>query len=313
MNLNVTVEDLRLGLYESQKRFLFRTLVQKRAILNHPGDNIIPPQFVPCELLKLMIENSVSESGIIVVHAERGLGKTTAAKFILKNSAGGVMFCNRRGTTTDGLYWKGVAQSIGIPSDVYKKDNEWETLLVKAVAAAERPVADEEPRHSSWISQVLERFRTLCDGRQLDHDDDFDPPSIERYALPPINKRAVIVFDDFNDVENEDIEFMRHLFPIVEGYGVLAFVLVRDEHTANRLLRLNGWGRIAPLEGICKDISKGSGEKIPQWEPPRWTRSQLVTLVRSRISNVDLERLEIADADNPFDVLKRARKTLVHT
>lgn len=313
MNLNVTVKDLRLGHYESQKRLLFKTLVQKRAILNHPGDDIIPTQFVPCELLKLMIENSVSESGIIVVHAERGLGKTTAAKFILKNSAGGIMFCNRQGTSTDGLYWKGVAQSIGIPSDVYEKDNEWETLLVKAVAEAERKNTEEEPNRSSWISQVLDRFTKICGGGESDPDDDFDPPSIEGYTLPPIKERAVIVFDDFNQVEKGDIAFMKHLFPIVEGYGVLAFVLVRDEHTANRLLSLNGWGRIAPLEGMCRDISEGRGEKIPQWEPPRWTRSQLVALVRSRISNVDLESLRIADADNPFDVLKRARKTLLHS
>ena len=313
MNLNVTVEDLRLGHYESQQRLLFKNLVQKRAILNHPGDDIIPTQFVQCELLKLMIENSVGESGIIVVHAERGLGKTTAAKFILKNSAGGVMFCNPQSTSTAGLYWKGVAQSIGIPPDVYEKDHGWETLLVKAVAAAERQDTKEEPSRSSWISQVLDRFTTRC-GAQLDPHDDFDPPSIEGYTLPPIKERAVIVFDDFNDVENGDIVFMKHLFPIVEGYGVLAFVLVRDEHTANRLIRLNGWGRIAPLEGMCKDISKGSGEKIPQWVPPRWTRSQLVALVRSRISsNVDLESLEIADGDNPFDVLKRARKILLHS
>ena len=146
---------------------------------------------------------------------------------------------------------------------MHEKDNERETLLVKAVATAERPDTDEESSHSSWISQILDRFTTFCGGGQLDTGDDLDPPSIEGYTLPPIKERAVIGFDDFNDLKDRDIAFMKHLFPIVEGYSVLAFVLVRDEHTANRLPKLNGWGRIAPLEEMCKDISKGVGEKIP--------------------------------------------------
>lgn len=308
MNLNVTVGDLRLGRYESQKRLLFKKLVQRRAILNHPGgNNEMPPEFLRCKLLELMV-NSYQETGIVVVHAERGLGKTTAAKFLLKNSAGGVMFCNRKGTSTGGLYWKGVAQAIGIPSEVYEKVDEWETLLVEAVAAAQNPDSCASSQ-SSWIDQILERFTSTCGGTEALIDDS-DVPSIAGFSLPPLNKRAMIVLDDFNDVEDEDITFMRHFFPIVEGHGILAFVLVRDEHTANRLLRLNGWGRIAPLEGICNDVSEVEGEEIPNWAQPRWTKAQLAALVRSQFSNADLSALEIEHGENPFDLLRRARKIL---
>ena len=63
-----------------------------------------------------------------------------------------------------------------------------------------------------------------------------------------------MVFDDFNGVDKKDILFMKHLFPIFKANDVLLFVLVRDEATANQLLELNGWGRIAPLQGICNDV-----------------------------------------------------------
>ena len=99
------------------------------------------------------------------------------------------------------------------------------------------------------------------------------------------------------------------MFPIVEGRGVLAFVLVRDERTANRLIELNGWGRISPLEGICEDVSSAEdkGKKIQSGEHPQWTKAQLEALVRSRFGDVDMSMLAIEDFGNPPDVLDRAR------
>ena len=78
-----------------------------------------------------------------------------------------------------------------------------------------------------------------------------------------------MVFEDFNGVDKKDILFMKHLFPIFKANDVLLFVLVRDEATANQLLELNGWGRIAPLQGICNDVcSPGDkGGKCPNGDP----------------------------------------------
>jgi hypothetical protein len=83
--------------------------------------------------------------------------------------------------------------------------------------------------------------------------------------------------------------------------------LVRDEGTANLLLRLNGWGRISPLEGICEDVSDaGAKEEIPQWRPPEWTQAQLEALVRSRFGDVDMGMIALEELGNPLDVLDRA-------
>lgn len=117
------------------------------------------------------------------------------------------------------------------------------------------------------------------------------------------------MFDDFNDVEEEDIEFMKHLYPIVKAKGVLLFVLVRDEVTANQLLKLNGWGRIAPLVGSCRNTSApGSKERTPEWTPIKWTRAQLEEIVRSNFGEVPSNMPEIEDGANPLEILDEARR-----
>jgi hypothetical protein len=247
---------------------------------------------------------------VIVVKADHGAGESTAARFIVQNSAGGIMFCNCWSTGTQ-CYWKGVAQAVGIPAEVYENDSTWETLLVKAVAAAKLP--DDAMAKPAWTDRLLERLLSTCVGTKTSEsspgNEDQEAPTIQGLSLSPLKakKRAIIIFDDFNDVRDEDILFMRHLFPIIKGHGVLAFVLVRDERTANQLLALNGWGRISPLEGICKDVgNEDAGEKIPLWRPPKWGKAQLEALVRSRFGDVDISLLELDGSENPLDVLDKA-------
>jgi hypothetical protein len=87
MNLNVSLDDLRLGRYEGAKELIVNRLVKRRAILNDPEKEVLPATFVRNELLALMV-GECGKKGVVVVRAPRGFGKTTAAKFILKNSSG---------------------------------------------------------------------------------------------------------------------------------------------------------------------------------------------------------------------------------
>ncbi len=304
MSLNVTLEDLRLGRYEAQKRVLLKRFVQQRAIIKDPEGGRFPPRVLRSELLDFMVE-ACGETGVIVVQADRGLGKSTAAKFFLKNSAGGIMFCNCASTVTSGCYWKGVAEALGIPKTVYETNADWEELLVSAVSAA---VSPEELRETpSWADSFIDGFLSWFSG--VGPVEDEAVPTIDGLDVTPLKETPTIVFDDFNDVKEEDIVFMKHIYPIVKAMDVLLFVLVRDKATADSLVRLNGWGRIAPLARICRDVScPGDEEKKPQWTPINWTRDQLEEIVRSRFGNILAHMREIQDGENPLDVLDEARR-----
>ena len=109
MNLNISVEDLKLShYYETQKQKLCRELVHRRAILNDPNEWKVPADFIQSELPELVLQ-SCTETGIVEVRADGGEGKSTAARFLFKNSAGGIMFCNCIISTITRCYWKGVA------------------------------------------------------------------------------------------------------------------------------------------------------------------------------------------------------------
>lgn len=301
MNLNITLEDLRLGRYEAQKSVLVKRFVRKRAILEDPEDGGFPPSLVRSELLDYMME-ACNKTGVIVVQAARGMGKSTAAKFVLKNSAGGIMFCNCASTSTFGCYWKGVAQALGIPKEVYETNSNWEKLMVTAVSAASSP--EELGEIPSWTDRFMDGLLSVCSG--VGPVEDEVVPTIDGIDTTLIQRKPIIVFDDFNDVKDEDIVFMKHLYPIVKAKHVLLFVMVRDKDTANRLVRLNGWGRIAPLEGICRDVSRpGDEEKIPEWSSINWTQGQLEQIIESRLGNIPAH-MRIQGGENPLDVLDEA-------
>jgi hypothetical protein len=59
-------------------------------------------------------------------------------------------------------------------------------------------------------------------------------PTIKDVDFSVLKRRPIVIFDDFNDVGEDDIKFIKSLYPIVQAKRVLLFVLVRDEFTANR-------------------------------------------------------------------------------
>ena len=215
------------------------------------------------------------------------------------------MFCNCD-TPSSGCYWKGVASAIGIPKNVYEKNSDWETLLVEAVAATISP--KEALEKDSWIKRLMQISLSICGADIVEHSPDA-PPMIAGLDLSFLQEKPILVFDDFNDVGEEDIKFMKSLYPIVKAKGVLLFVLVRDVNTANRLLKLNNWGRIAPLPAICRSISRPEDkEKIPEWKTITWTQAQLQDIVRFNLGEIPHGIPAIADGQNPLDVLDKARE-----
>jgi hypothetical protein len=251
--LKSTPNDFRRGQCERQKDILLVRFVRRRAILNDPEKWSVPSHFVRSQLLEAMVGAAASNKiGVVVVKAGRGLGKTAAAKFVLKNSAGGIMFCHMKGPLysscpQNGYYWKGVARALGIPEECGEK---WPYLLVSSVAAAASP-AKARTGLKHWMGDFLEGLLSMCGGTEAETDVP-SPPTIDGLDLTKVQNTPIIVFDDFNEVTGNDITFMKALFPIVFAKKVLLFVMVNDEATANKLVGLNGWRRITPLMDICR-------------------------------------------------------------
>jgi hypothetical protein len=299
--LNLTANDLRRGRYELQKNLLLDRFVRRRSILNDPEDGSIPLRFVQSQLLELMVADASTRFGVCVVNAGSGLGKSAAAKFVLKNSAGGIMFCNMKDHHHE-CYWEGVANELGIPKECYGE--KWQRLLVSSVAAAASP-PEERRGLKHLIYDFMEGLLSMCGGTEAA--ETVVPPTIAGLDLSKVQNKPIIVFDDFNNVTDGDITFVQALFPIVFAHRVLLFVLVNEEATANKLLSLNGWRRIAPLRGICCRNTLGE----PEWTPIQWTRSQLEEIVLSRYGNVNVQSLseELSKDDaNPLDVLIYAQE-----
>jgi hypothetical protein len=158
----------------------------------------------------------------------------------------------------------------------------------------------------------MKGFLSTCSGDQAIERDSSGTaplPTIAGVDLSLPRKRPIIVFDDFDDVKEKDIIFMKHLYPIVKAKGVLLFVLVRDEATANQLIKLNRWERIALLVGSYRNTSApGAKERTPEWTPIRWTRAQLEEIVRSNFGGVPNNMPEIENCANPLEILDEARR-----
>jgi hypothetical protein len=123
MNLNIiTIQNLQLCQWETQKNLLPHRFLAKRAIIDDPSDRL-PYNFVQSELLDSMVE-SCKNPGVKVMKADSGLGTSIAAKFVLKNSAGGIMFCNCQSSCSGGTYWKGVTEAVDIPKNFTKVNSD---------------------------------------------------------------------------------------------------------------------------------------------------------------------------------------------
>ena len=129
----------------------------------------------------------------------------------------------------------------------------------------------------------------------------------------PLPKRPIIVFDDFDEVSQEDLNFMKIVFSKADDYEVLVFVLTADSTAANKLCKLNHWRRIGPMEGSYDLAAKHrlSDGKFddPAWIPMTWGKRQLERLLQCHgFTDTEIHALDVQNEENPYDLLKRAKR-----
>ena len=244
------------------------------------------------------------------------MGKSAAAHLILKNCAAGIMI----GVPNDKTkrYWDAVAKKLEIPlDDEGAYGSNWSRDLVDAVAETQVQPLNSFDRIRSVI---------LCNPSFL-ADDPPDFPAERQVAY--VTPRRVIVFDNFDRMNDEETQFVRSFHEQAFGLNILVFILTQDEGTANFLLRINGWQRIRPLDGIyAPNHVEGAALPAcghfpdPTWKRLVWTARQLEDLVRihfailqntlledGRTALADvLQHLDLQDGEVPLNVIVRARR-----
>lgn len=310
-----THKDARSLRYEANKKKYFEGLAKQKALLHH-SNKFLPNVYVDSPVLQRMeTACRLNVSGICVVYCEPGLGKSAAAHLIVKNLTAGIMIgvpSNNRG----GSYWDAAARKVGVPQgDDGSYGYEWSVDLVDAVADV--------------TTEPLNQWQTfqntvLCSPTFAPDDPPDFPAEVQATG---VNARRILIFDNFDRVSEADVEFVRSFYEQAFGSKVLVLVLTQDEQTANLLLRINGWKRIRPLEGIYT-ANHTEGEKLPAcgyfaaptWNPLTWTANQLQALVKVHFTkfakqalgdgrtglDAILEHLALQNGDVPLTVIVRA-------
>jgi len=128
-----------------------------------------------------------------------------------------------------------------------------------------------------------------------------------------VSRRPLLIFDDFDSVTDEDLNFMSVVYDSADKNGILVFVLTSNRSAANRLLKLNHWRRVRPLDGAYDEGTKieladGSFDD-PQWIPMNWTVMQLVRLLACHgFADDEIEQVAPIGGENPYDVLLRTKR-----
>ena len=285
-------DDTSHGYFQRSKGAAFEKLASEKTVFEPKP---LPQSFAPSLILQNMLNTYKSgDTGVVIVYAESGLGKSVSARLVFNKASRGIMFGGK--PRTDGIYWKLVAGQLQVPKyHDFKHLHSWVDVLFQKTARTEEQCA--------WRIPSL-----TCVGREETTD---LPLPIE--FEEPLPKRPIIVFDDFDEVLQEDINFMKVIFLKADDYDILVIVLTADALTANKLCKLNHWRRVAPMEG---SFNAGAKRRLsdgkfndPVWIPMAWEKRQLERLLQCHgFTAMEIRALDVQAEENPYDLLKRARR-----
>ena len=264
--------------------------------------------FVPSALMGCMLEAWTRNfAGVEVVYSKSGIGKSIAGIMVLNRASRGIMFGGK--ARSDGIYWKKVASQLDIPEQRdFQNFDEWVQVLVQCIA--ETPA--EENEHTGLLQSGAALFQRVC--RACTGTDEVE----NELALPPefdfdLPSRPVLIFDDFDQVTDEDINFISVVYNMADVYKVLVFVLTSRRDVANKLCKLNHWRRVRPLAGlydasIPRVTLADDTYADPTWNDLEWSQGLLRRLLKCHgYTQDDINSLDPQNNENPWDLLLRAQ------
>ena len=282
-------------------------LASEKFIFGANDETNIPKEVVMSPILANLVEDfKVNKvTGLAVLRTRGGMGKTTAARIILRLASRGLMF--HGANSRNPVYWRNVAENLGLPADISNKDTEWIQVLVETVARGYN-----ETEELSFLDKMIRGCCTLFDTTVGDL---VEQPCLlpDEVEFNPAMTRAAIIFDDFNRMTNHDLIFFEQVYRVARGIDrVYCVVMTQDATIANALIDMNAWIKLNPLQGcyvssinpLIDDVPQDTGHyPHPTWAVA-WTLEELQALVVSRYDDQILGLVQIRAGMSPSGLLK---------
>lgn len=204
------------------------------------------------------------------------------------------------------VYWRNVAENLGLPADMSPKDTEWIQVLVETVAHGY-----DDTEELSFLDKIIRGCSTL----DTTAADLVEQPLVlpDDVQFNPVVPRAAIIFDDFNTMTKEDLIFFDKVYRVARGLEqVYCVVLTQDATIANALIDKNAWIKLNPLrrcyssnvDPLRDDVPQDTGHyPHPNWTVT-WTLEQLQALAVSRYGERILGLVQISAGMSPTGVLE---------
>jgi hypothetical protein len=194
-------------------------------------------------------------SGVFVVLADSGMGKSEAAMYFMKSLRPqspdrGIMVGGERHQ----CYGSQLAEKLKAPPS---RTNGF-ALTLSAALISTVP----EKRNVSLLKRLLDGIGE-CSGSQSILEEGVDATLVEDHVgdlnlkvrrLLPTGEAPVLILDDFSEDSAENRDFIYALAIQASFAKQVVFVLTHNKKFANELVRLNGWEKIMSLEGIYNPL-----------------------------------------------------------
>lgn len=127
-----------------------------------------------------------------------------------------------------------------------------------------------------------------------------------------------LLLDEFNQVTEQDIREFDSFMRACENKGFYLIIITSNEDVANKLVALNAWKKIRPLQSVhdgpATNIVGEAGyaeNKVPTWKTVQWTPEQLRKVIKIHLPNTDFDNFDfIKEGMVPTDALDAARKVV---
>lgn len=168
----------------------------------------------------------------------------------------------------------------------------------------------------SGLGAAKTYFENVALNLNVDYNSNWAKCLVAAMTRAPGEKDPLLIFDEFNALGENEVNlnamdmFMREC---VDKHFYL-IIVTSSEKIANRLIELNDWGKIKPLQAVHDGniLAYGPKPSPPNWKTIHWTVDQLKGVITKHNPRQDFGSFDfLREGMNPFEALQLASKFLI--